>query len=120
MSKASLVFGLLALTSSACILYEQRAELDETYPGDEYVIWISQHFFGGRQCDVNDTYRPPDSAALLRAQGIAVFEFDVEYHPVCAACGCPAYSATHFALINLDDLGKAQALGFKAAERDAR
>lgn len=65
--------------------------------GSDEPVWISKNFGGGRQCDPNDDYRPPDTRRLLEAAGVTVLRTYTGLHPVCAACGCPSYSATQYA-----------------------
>ncbi|MDI6802348.1 MAG: hypothetical protein QME58_00695 [Bacteroidota bacterium] len=81
-------------------------------PVDE-LIWVATFYFGGMQCDPNDRYTPPDVKLVLNGAGIPVYETAIEYYPVCAACGCPTYSAMHYALISKEFLARAEQLGFQ-------
>jgi hypothetical protein len=81
-------------------------------PDGEY-IWIAKHFIGGKACDPNDRYSPPDITLILARRGIEVYKTDIEHHAVCRACGCPTYSATHYALIARKDVQKAIRIGFE-------
>jgi hypothetical protein len=112
-----LPFVLMGILVSGCMLQETAAALDETYPGDEHVIWVSKTITGGKQCVQNDSFRPPNTTEMLRGYGIAVFDEDVVMLLVCAACSCPAYAAIHYALIKKTDRSKAESLGFEQEER---
>jgi hypothetical protein len=93
----------------------QHPLIDDVLPDlpDEEYIWIAKYFIGGKQCDPNDRYTPPDINRILIGKGIRVYKTEIEMHPVCEACGCPAYSATHYALITRDDVQKAIRIGFE-------
>jgi hypothetical protein len=112
-----LPFALIGMLLSGCMLQETAAALDEPYPGDEHVIWVSKTVTGGKQCVQNDSFRPPDTTEMLRGYGIAVFDEDVVMLLVCAACSCPAYAAIHYALIKKTDRSMAESLGFEQDER---
>jgi hypothetical protein len=88
------------------------AVLDEEYPGDEYVVWVKQTFTGGVQCVQNDNFVPPDTKKLLNSKGVAVFDTDKEYLPVCASCSCPSYAAIHYAQIHIKKLETVKNMGF--------
>jgi hypothetical protein len=104
---------MAALTLSTCLLSPGRS-LDETYPGHDGVVWVTKHISGGAQCDLRNRFTPPDTAALLRRQGVTVFQSDVEHQPVCEACYiCPAYAAVHFELIRKTDVHLARTVGFE-------
>lgn len=75
------------------------------------LVWVGKTFVGGQQCTPQE-YTPPDAKALLHAAGIGVYETAIEYHAVCAACGCPSYAAMHYALIAKSQLTVAEGLGF--------
>ncbi len=90
--------------------------LDTEYPGDENVAWVEQIFSGGQQCVKNDGYTPPDTKKLLRFRGIAVFDTGEEHLLTCAACSCPSYAAIHYALIHIDNVEKAEEIGFELSD----
>ncbi len=80
---------------------------------DEELIWVAKHYIGGKQCDPNERYSPPDVTAILNRAGIMVYDTEIAHHAVCRACGCPTYSALHSALISRDDVRRAYRLGFE-------
>jgi hypothetical protein len=114
MSLTSTSLLLMAvLTLSTCLLNPGRS-LDETYPGNDSVVWVTKYISGGAQCDLRNRFTPPDTAALLRRRGVPVFESAVEHQPVCSACSiCPAYAALHFELIRKTDIHLARKAGFE-------
>jgi len=94
--------------------------LDSEHPGEEYVAWVEQVFAGGQQCVPDDDYTPPDTKKLLQTRGIAVFETEKEYLGTCSACGCPSYAAIHYALIHVENVEKAEEIGFVLSEGSDR
>jgi hypothetical protein len=74
---------------------------------------VAKQYIGGKQCDPNDRYSPPDISKSLNRIGITVYKTEIEYHPVCLACGCPSYAAMHYASIAREDVQKAIRIGFK-------
>ncbi len=90
--------------------------LDSEYPGDDHVTWVEQVFAGGQQCDPKDDYSPPDTKKLLQSRGISVFDTGKKHLGTCAACGCPSYAAIHYALIHIDNVEKAEEIGFVLSE----
>ncbi len=105
MFKLALPFVLVLL--SAC-----SYPLASDQPRTEALVWVEQTFSGGRQCEPDERFQPPDSAQLLADAGVQVIETRKEPMMVCMACGCPAYAAKHRALIDLADQGKAAVAGF--------
>jgi len=87
--------------------------LFEIRPPDSQLIWVGKLFVGDRQCEPFDNYTPPNTKCLLNQSGIPVFETKIEHHPVCTACSCPLYSATHYALIKKEHLVRAEQIGFQ-------
>ncbi|MDP2208044.1 MAG: hypothetical protein Q8K98_04620 [Bacteroidota bacterium] len=81
-------------------------------PVVDELIWVATLYVGGRQCDLNDSYTPPDVKLVLNEVGIRVYDTAIEYYAVCAACGCPSYAAMHFASISKEHLEQAEKLGF--------
>jgi hypothetical protein len=79
---------------------------------EEQKIWVAHFYTGGIQCDTSNKYQPPDIKVILENAGATVFDTRIEGYLVCAACGCPAYAAMHYALIKSSDLFKANNLGF--------
>ena len=79
----------------------------------DQLVWVSQSYVGGIQCDPTTIYTPPDVRIVLGSAGIEVYDTTIEFGLVCAACGCPTYAAMHYALISDADLAKAQELGFQ-------
>jgi outer membrane protein assembly factor BamE (lipoprotein component of BamABCDE complex) len=80
---------------------------------DSTLTWVAKFFSGGVQCDTSSHYIPPDIAQLLSQNSISVFNTMVEPYATCAACGCPAYAAMHYALIFTRDVARAELLGFQ-------
>lgn len=85
---------------------------EATRPLGDELTWVAATFSGGRQCLPSEPYTPPDLKAILGEARVTVYETRIEHLAVCAACSCPAYAATHYALIKKVDLAKAQDLGF--------
>lgn len=79
-------------------------------------MWVAARYSGGRQCETAPRYSPPDTQQLFKKAAIHVYKFEVEANMVCAACGCPQYSATHFALIKKNHAEEARKLGFTATD----
>jgi hypothetical protein len=79
-------------------------------PADQ--VWVAREYVGGKQCDPQEQYIPPDTRSLLQGAGIAVAEVRIEHHYVCMACGCPTYAATHYARIHRDSVEAAIRMGF--------
>ena len=88
-----------------------QAESPAPASNDEHV-WVTARVVGGKQCEP-PSYTPPDTKRVLEEAGITVFESAVERLAVCSACGCPAYAAVHYALIQKAHVGQAQQLGFQ-------
>lgn len=109
MIKLALLFALLLL--SAC-----SYPLATDQPRTEALVWVEQAFSGGRQCEPDASFQPPDSAELLAEAGVKVIETREEPMMVCMACGCPAYAAKHRALIDVADQSKAATAGFKPVQ----
>ncbi len=87
------------------------------YPGEEYVAWVEQIFSGGQQCLANDGYTPPDTKKLLQSRGIAAYNTSKKHLGTCSACYiCPSYAAIHYALIHIDNVEKAEEIGFELSE----
>lgn len=86
---------------------------NQIIPPFEELTWVATLYFGGKQCDPTDRYTPPDVTNVLNGAGIPVYETEIEYYPVCAACGCPTYAAMHYALISKELLARAEQLGFQ-------
>lgn len=107
MWRKTLLLPSLLLVLGACNINSG----DGLIGGDR--TWVAKQFTGGRQCSPEEEYEAPDVEALLEGEGIEVFDTEVEHHPVCAACNCPDYSATHYALIDDDQPSVAQKLGFE-------
>lgn len=81
-------------------------------PVVDELIWVATLYVGGRQCDPNDRYTPPDVRLVLNEAGIPVYDTAIEYYAVCAACGCPSYAAMHFASISKEHLEQTKKMGF--------
>lgn len=82
-------------------------------PPVEELIWIAKFYVGGRQCDPNDNYTPPDVTQVLNEVGIPVHDTAIEHYYIIALCGAPAYAAMHYALISKEYLARAEQLGFQ-------
>ena len=82
-------------------------------------VWVAKTFTGGEQCNPDSSYTPPDIEVQLEEAGIAVYDTQVQNHPVCAACTCPDYSATHFAAIDETDVDAAAEIGFQLKDPPA-
>lgn len=74
--------------------------------------WVAIHFQGGKQCEPDSKYDPPDVKQLLGKAGITVYETSIEHTPRLATCGGPIYSATHYALIPRNQIYASQKMGF--------
>ena len=105
------VLLVVALLLGAC-----SYPLATDQPRTEALVWVEQAFSGGRQCEPDDNFQPPDSAELLASAGVVVIETRTEPMMVCMACGCPAYAAKHRALIDAADQGKAAEVGFSPVQ----
>lgn len=92
----------------------QESILNIVEPPAEPLVWVGKMFSGGKQCG-GQWYTPPDTKRLLNNAGIGVAETRVVLHPVCEACDCPTYAATHYALISESQLTQAESLGFRRA-----
>jgi hypothetical protein len=79
-------------------------------------VWIAKFYTGGRQCDLSHYYQPPDIVKVLGDAGVKVYDIKIDMYGVCAACGCPQYSARHYAQIDEPDLQKAIAIGFTQSD----
>ncbi len=86
--------------------------LFEIRPPESELVWVGKLFSGGRQCNPFEEFNPPNTKCILNQAGIPVFDTEIEHHPVCAACICPSYAATHRALIKKEHLSLAEQLGF--------
>ncbi|HWP81407.1 MAG TPA: hypothetical protein VNN76_02010 [Bacteroidota bacterium] len=87
---------------------------EELFAGSETPVWVSRTFVGGKQCDPDDTYTPPDTRKLLEEHRITVMETAIVPMARCRACWiCPSYAAIHYALIPEKDLKQAETLGFR-------
>lgn len=100
-------FTVLASCSS---LGDSKPET-ETIPS-KGTVWVAKDFLGGVQCDLEHSYNPPDVQILLQDIGVPVFRTEVQPHLVCEGCHCPAYSASHYALIPRKKLHDAEQAGF--------
>jgi hypothetical protein len=112
MKLKTLIIPLAALLLFVSCDLLSNPGLDSEYPGDDHVAWVEQRFSGGQQCDPKDDYSPPDTKKLLQSRGIAVFDTGWEPLMTCSACGCPSYAAIHYALIHIDNVEKAEEIGF--------
>ena len=117
MKRINVILLLAAvLFCASCNLFSNH-EIDAEYPGDEYVAWVEKVFVGGRLCDPEDDYMPPDTRKLLHSHRIAVFDTGKTYLGTCAACfACPSYAARHYALIHTDNVEKAEEIGFTLSD----
>lgn len=98
----------LALLVASC---DPIDPFDRKPPSDE-LAWVAKDYSGGLQCTADD-YEPPNVESVLEEKGIAVYETEIHHRPVCAACGCPDYAATHYAQIKRAQSGEAEQLGFR-------
>ncbi len=108
----TMVLVILTSTLAACLdiaISPSKRELSAPV-GD--LVWVGKSFVGGQQCGI-ESYSPPDTKQLLNSYGIAVEDVKIEYLAVCLACTCPAYAATHYALISEDQVDDAAGLGFE-------
>ncbi|NNE47820.1 MAG: hypothetical protein HKN37_14290 [Rhodothermales bacterium] len=81
---------------------------------DTPAVWVVRYFSGGRQCDPESSYDPPDVVRLLQDAGAVVLDLAIEPSVVCFACYiCPAWAARYAALVREQDLGIALAAGFE-------
>ncbi len=103
------------LLFTSCELFSD-AELSEDHPGDENVTWVEQVFSGGRQCNPEESYEPPETQILLNVEGIQVFNTKKQQLLVCGACSCPYYAAVHYAEIPKDKVDAAKEIGFESTE----
>lgn len=90
---------------------------DEAHSGQPRLTWVMQNIVGGRQCESDSDFSPPETEALLAAEGVRAHAVEVESMAVCMACGCPSYAAQHYARIDLADLDAAVSAGFRPVER---
>ncbi|HKK94393.1 MAG TPA: hypothetical protein VJ925_13245 [Longimicrobiales bacterium] len=84
--------------------------------GDGSLVWVSADYSGGRQCAPREDYSPPDTRRVLEEAGVTVEDTAILDHVVCSSCECPAYAATHYALVPTSDLASADSAGFARAE----
>jgi hypothetical protein len=106
-------FAAALIVFATCQVPSGLDYLEEIRPPDDQLTWVAKLYVGGWQCDPAGIYTPPDTKCLLNQAGIPVFETKVVYHPVCAACTCPSYAATHYALIKKEHLTRAERVGFE-------
>jgi hypothetical protein len=99
-----LVAGLLVLFGYPSVAAYEAVEPD--------LAWVAKSFVGGRQCEPASKYDPPDVKQLLGRAGIATYETRIERLLVCAACSCPSYAATYYALIQRNEIDNARQMGF--------
>ncbi len=116
MKQRNLIIPLTALLLFVSCDLLSDPGLHAEHPGEEYVTWVEQRFWGVKQCDPEDDYTPPDTKKLLQSRGIAVFDTDKQHLGTCAACGCPSYAAIHYALIHIDNVEMAAEIGFESSE----
>lgn len=105
------------LSTAGFIVLASCSSLGNSKPETETIsakgtIWVAKDFTGGLQCDLEHSFTPPDVQILLQDIGVLVFRTEVEPHLVCEGCHCPAYSASHYALIPRKKLHAAKQAGF--------
>ena len=80
------------------------------------LLWVGRHYQGGRQCQAEPSQKsqtPPDTGEIFKENNIEIVKEFKAHDDVCRACGCPAYSFTHFVLIRKKDASRVLELGFK-------
>jgi hypothetical protein len=112
MTTLLLVMGLLVLFGYPSVAAYEAVEPD--------LASVAKNFVGGRQCEPASNYDPPDVKQLLGRAGIAIYETRIERLPVCAACSCPSYAATHYALIQRNDIDTARQMGFSPKQPESQ
>ncbi len=101
-------------------------------------VWVHRHFQGGRQCEprppppllppgkrphpdvvppLSGPEHPSRTEEVFRASGVTILKKSEKHLPVCAACGCPAYSVDQSVLIRRADLPRASRHGFTELQR---
>ena len=106
---------LMSLALVGCAAVEDAP--DEADSAQPELTWVMQNIVGGRQCESGADFSPPETEALLAAEGVTVHAVEVESMAVCMACGCPSYAAQHYAHIEVADLDAAANAGFRPVER---
>lgn len=107
------LFAAAIIVFASCQVPSDLDYLEQIRPPDDQLTWVAKLYVGGWQCDPAGIFIPPDTKRLLNQAGISVFETKIEPHPVCAACTCPSYAATHYALIKKEHLTRAEQVGFE-------
>ncbi len=97
-----------------------QAETPDTSEPDSSAsdaIWIAQQVVGGKQCDNDSRFQPPDTRRQLMEAGIEVMQSGREALMVCTACDiCPGYAYVHYAQIPEAQANRARDLGFELRE----
>lgn len=109
---ATALTAVLALLLAGCL---EMLDLSDE-PSDDELTWVAQVYSGGRQCEPEESFSPPDIVELFEAQGVAVYDTHIIEHAECDGCSCPYYSASHFARIEFVNLEIAEELGFHVVE----
>ncbi|HYW14050.1 MAG TPA: hypothetical protein VE871_18945 [Longimicrobium sp.] len=81
-------------------------------PAPRDLVWVAAHYSGGVSCQAASGYRAPNTVEVLRQVRVAVYATAVEQLILPDACGSPAYSAAHYALIASADARRAARGGF--------
>jgi len=109
MKYASHLMLFLSLFLISGCLFQQGPDGD--------LVWVVKTVSGGKQCDKDSDFTPPDIRYELEHHGVRVYDTDKEQLPTCLACGCPTYAALHFAKIEQNDVDLAADIGYQRTER---
>jgi len=104
MERLKIFAGLAVLFVSVSAAGSEAGEPDRA--------WVAIDFQGGKQCEPDSKYDPPDVKQLLGRAGINVYKTSIEHTPRLAMCGGPTYSATHYARIPRNQIYASQKMGF--------
>lgn len=77
------------------------------------LIWVAKANAGGVSCQADSGYEVPNTVAILRRSGVAVYASVREGLALPDACDSPAYAAIHYALIVERNVDRAARAGYE-------